>query len=319
MLRVSAALAPGIIVYAWIFGFGVAIQCLVALGAAVATEALMLRWRRRPIAPALGDGSVAVTALLLAVSLSPLTPWWVTVAATVFAVAAAKHAFGGIGHTLFNPAMAGFAFALLTFPSQTNHWPAAPGTGSVALLRTQASVVFGADREQLDAISGATALNHMKTRLGLMEMVSEIRAAPVYGTVGGRGWEWVAAAWLAGGIALLALGVIRWHVPAGFIAGMMLFSGLAWLLDSEAHAAPLFHLLTPGAMLGAFFIATDPVTGATSDRGRLVFGALIGALTWSLRTWGIYPDGVAFAVLFGNACAPLIDRFTAPRVLGARE
>lgn len=319
MLRVAAALAPGILACAWIFGPGVLIQCALAVVAGVTTEALMLCWRGRPLAPALGDGSVVVTALLIAVCLSPLSPWWLTITATVFAVALGKHAFGGIGHTLFNPAMAGFVFVLLCFPAQFNHWPAPPETGtSLPGLSQSLSLIFTPDAEEIDAASGASALNHMKSRLGLMEMVSEIRAAPVYGTLSGRGWEWIALFWLAGGMALLALGVIRWHIPAGFIAGMALFSGAAWMLDADAHAAPTFHLFTSGAMLGAFFIATDPVTAATSDRGRILYGALTGALTWMLRTWGIYPDGVAFAVLIGNACAPLIDRFTQPRVLGAR-
>lgn len=314
MVRVAAALLPGILVYAGIFGPGIIIQCVLAMATAVATEAVMLRWRDRPLAPALGDGSVLVTGLLLALCLSPLSPWWATVLATVFAVALGKHAFGGLGQNLFNPAMAGFVFVLLCFPAQMNQWPGAgtttPGLGD------SLSVIFVPGDTAVDAVSGASALNHMKSRLGLMEMVSEIRAEPIYGNAGGRGWEWIALAWLAGGLALLALGLIRWHIPAGFIAGMTLFSGMAWLLDGEVYPAPLFHLATPAAMLGAFFIATDPVTAATSDRGRLIYGVLIGALACLLRMWGAYPDGVAFAVLIGNACAPVIDRFTQPRVLG---
>ena len=317
MVRVAAALVPGIFMYVWLFGPGVLVQCVLAMVTALATEAAILRWRRRPLRPALGDGSVMVTALLLALCLSPLSPWWATVIATVFAVALAKHAFGGLGRNLFNPAMAGFVFVLLCFPAQMNTWPAAPGAGVAAPgLATSVRLIFMPTPETVDAISGASALNRLKSRLGLMEMVSEIRAGPEYGNFGGRGWEWIALAWLAGGVALLVLGVIRWQIPVGFIAGMVCVSGAAWLLNADAHAAPLFHLSTPGAMLGAFFIATDPVTAATSDRGRLVYGALIGILACVLRIWGIYPDGIAFAVLMGNACAPVIDRFTQPRVLG---
>lgn len=317
MLRAAAALVPGILVYAGIFGPGVLIQCALAMATALATEALVLRLRGRDVRGGLGDGSVIVTGLLLALCLSPLSPWWATVTATVFAVALGKHAFGGLGQNLFNPAMIGFVFVLLCFPAQMNQWPAAPAAGAAGPgLADSLSIILVPTAEKVDAVSGASALNHMKSRLGLMEMVSEIRTDPVYGALSGRGWEWIAVAWLAGGVALLALGIIRWHIPAGFIAGMTLFSGSTWLLDADVYAAPLFHLFTPGAMLGAFFIATDPVTAATSDRGRLVYGALIGVLACMLRTWGIYPDGVAFAVLFGNACAPLIDRFTQPRVLG---
>lgn len=318
MGSVALALAPGVVVYAWLFGPGVLLQCVLACAAAVATEALVLRLRRRAVAPVLGDCSALVTGLLLGVTLSPLSPWWATVLAVVFAVGLAKHAFGGLGQNLFNPAMAGFVFVLLCFPAQMNRWPAAPvADGAPPGVTTAAAVVFAPDAADVDALSGASALNHLKSRLGLMEMVGEIRTAPAFGTLSGRGWEWVALAWLAGGIALLALGVIRWHIPAGFIGGMVLVSGTAWMLDADVHASPLFHLLTPGAMLGAFFIATDPVTAATSDRGRIAYGLLVGALACVLRVWGAYPDGVAFAVLLGNACAPLIDRFTQPRVLGA--
>jgi electron transport complex protein RnfD len=317
MSRVAAALVPGILVYVWIFGPGVLVQCVLAVIAAVAAEALILRWRGRPLRPALGDGSVMVTGLLLALCLSPLSPWWATLIATVVAVALGKHAFGGLGQNLFNPAMVGFVFVLLCFPAQMNQWPAAPAAGMAAPGLTESlGIIFAPSAEAVDAVSGASALNHMKSRLGQMEMVSEIRTGPVYGNFGGRGWEWIALAWLAGGVALLVIGLIRWHIPAGFIAGMTCFSGVTWLLDADVYASPLFHLSTPGAMLGAFFIATDPVTAATSDRGRLVYGALIGILACLLRTWGIYPDGIAFAVLIGNACAPVIDRFTQPRVLG---
>jgi electron transport complex protein RnfD len=317
MARVAAALVPGILVYAGIFGPGVLLQCVLALVAAVLTEALILRWRRRLLRPALGDGSVMVTALLLALCLSPLSPWWATLTATVFAVALGKHAFGGLGQNLFNPAMAGFVFVLLCFPAQMNKWPAAPAADTAAPgVMASLDMIFAPTQESVDAVSGASALNHLKSRLGLMEMVSEIRTDPEYGNVGGRGWEWIALAWFAGGVALLLLGVIRWHIPAGFIAGMTCVSGAPWLLNADVYASPLFHLATPGAMLGAFFIATDPVTAATSDRGRLVYGAIVGVLACLLRIWGIYPDGVAFAVLIGNACAPVIDRFTQPRVLG---
>ena len=317
MVRVAAALVPGILVYLWIFGPGVLIQCVLAMATAVATEALILRWRGRPIRTALGDGSVIVTGLLLALCISPLTPWWVTLMATVFAVALGKHAFGGLGQNLFNPAMAGFVFVLLCFPAPMNKWPAVPAAGAPAPgLMNSLGVIFVPKAEAVDAVSGASALNHMKSRLGLMEMVSEIRSDPVYGNFGGRGWEWIAMAWLAGGVALLVLGVIRWHIPAAFIAGLTGVSGITWLMNADVYAAPVFHLATPGAMLGAFFIATDPVTAATSDRGRLAYGVLIGILTCLLRIWGIYPDGIAFAVLIGNACAPVIDRYTQPRVLG---
>jgi electron transport complex protein RnfD len=146
--------------------------------------------------------------------------------------------------------------------------------------------------------------------------VTEITQSAVFGSLGGRGWEWVTAAYLAGGLYLLARRVISWHVPAATLGGLTICTLVLWLLDPVAHAAPLQHLLSGGLMLGAFFIATDPVSGCTSNLGRLWFGAGVGIITLVIRQWGGYPDGVAFAVLLMNMAAPLIDRYTRPRVYG---
>jgi electron transport complex protein RnfD len=146
--------------------------------------------------------------------------------------------------------------------------------------------------------------------------MEELRAGPAFGTIGGAGTEWINLAALAGGAWLLTRRVIRWHIPAAMLAGLAVPAALAHALDPGAHAGAAFHLATGATMLGAFFIATDPVSAATSDRGRLVYGAAIGLLTWVIRTWGTYPDGVAFAVLIANAFVPLIDRYTVPRIHG---
>jgi electron transport complex protein RnfD len=316
MLRVAAALLPGLAAYVLNFGIGVVIQCLLAVTFAVATEYVMLKLRRRPVHLHLADGSVIVTALLLALCMSPLTPWWITLLAAVFAVGLAKHAFGGLGHNLFNPAMAGYAFVLLCFPAQMNLWPAAP---AVAEPGISAAAYLGAiflPGTDVDAVSGATALGRMKSQLGLMEMVSEIRSEAIFGTLGGSGWEWVAAGYFIGGILLLVLGVIRWQIPAAMLAALFAVSAVFHIYDSDVYASPLFHLFAGATLLGAFFIATDPVTASTTPRGRILYGALIGVLAYLIRTWGAYPDGIAFAVLLGNATAPLIDHFTRPRVLG---
>lgn len=316
MLRVAAALVPGLAAYVLNFGIGVVIQCLLAVGFAMAAEYLVLRLRRRPAGLHLQDGSAAVTALLFALCLSPLTPWWITLTGAVFAIALAKHAFGGLGHNLFNPAMAGYAFVLLCFPAQMNLWPAAPdlaAPGITATAYTDAIFLPGAD---VDALSGATALGRMKSQLGAMEMVPEIRLEPVFGRLAGSGWEWVAAGYLAGGILLLAFKVIRWQIPAAMLGALFAVSAAFHIYDSDVYAPPLFHLFAGATLLGAFFIATDPVTASTTPRGRILYGALIGVLAYLIRTWGALPDGIAFAVLIGNAAAPLIDHFTRPRVLG---
>jgi len=316
MLRVGAALLPGLAAYALNFGIGVIIQCLLAVAVAIATEWLMLTLRGRPVAAHLGDGSAIVTGLLVALCLSPLTPWWITVLAVVFAIAIAKHAFGGLGHNLFNPAMAGYAFVLLSFPAQMNLWPAAPATVEHAPSAAAYFAAIFSPGAPIDALSGATALGHMKSQLGLMAMVSEIRTEPMFGTLAGSGWEWVAAGWLAGGVGLLALGVIRWQIPVAMLAALFAAGAVFHIYDSDVYAPPLFHLFAGATLLGAFFIATDPVTASTTPRGRLIYGGLIGLLAYVVRTWGAFPDGIAFAVLIGNAAAPLIDHFTRPRVLG---
>jgi electron transport complex protein RnfD len=156
----------------------------------------------------------------------------------------------------------------------------------------------------------------MQTQLAGMHMISEIRAAPLYGSLGGRGWEWINAAFLAGGLALVILRLIPWQIPLAMLACLAAVSLVFHLYDPDVYAAPLFHLFSGGTMLGAFFIATDPVTAAGTPRGRLVYAALIGILAYGIRVFGAYPDGIAFAVLGANAFAPLIDYLSRPRVLG---
>ncbi|MBI2992570.1 MAG: RnfABCDGE type electron transport complex subunit D [Gammaproteobacteria bacterium] len=317
MLRVALALLPGILLYAWYFGIGILIQCVLAACFALALEALLLKLRGRPVGLFLRDGSAVVTGLLLALCIPPTTPWWMVLTGIIFAIAAAKHAFGGIGYNPFNPAMAGFVFVLLCFPREMNSWPAAPGTLETGLgLGDSLRAIFLPGREMVDATSGATALGYMKSRLGLMGMISEIRADPVFGTFGGRGWEWISAGFLAGGIALLVMGIVKWHIPAAMLIALTTVSTGFHLYDADVYASPIFHLFGGATMLGAFFVATDPVSASTTPRGRLIYGALIGTLTYVIRVWGAYPDGIAFAVLLGNAAAPLIDHHTRPRVLG---
>jgi electron transport complex protein RnfD len=139
---------------------------------------------------------------------------------------------------------------------------------------------------------------------------------PIFGHYGGTGFEWLAAAFLLGGVVLWGLRIISWQVPLAFLAGVWLTAGFLHFFDAGRFGAPWFHLFAPSVMLGAFFIATDPVTGATTPRGRLIFGLGAGFLTIVIRTWGGYPDGVAFAILLMNLCVPLIDQYTQPRVYG---
>ncbi len=312
MMLVCLALLPGILAYLYFFGWGIAIQLTLALAFAVLLEYLMLRLQNRPIEIFLKDGSAIVTALLLSLCLSPLVPWWVTFSGVAFAIVIAKHVYGGLGQNPFNPAMAGYVFVILCFPSELVTWPSLQHPDIGAYL----AAIFNGDSPRLDAVSGATALQQLKSELGLMNMVSEIRQGPLFGQVAGEGWEWIAAMYALGGVFLLFSGVIRWHLPAGVLLGMFLTSLVFNIYDSDVYASPLFHLCAGGTMLCAFFIATDPVTSPSTVKGKLVFGFMIGVIAYVIRNWGGYPDGIAFAVLIANACTPCIEHYTRPRVVG---
>lgn len=296
MLQVLAALVPVAAVQAWLYGPRVLVLVALATAVALACEAGALALRRRASGPFLRDGSVVVTAALLALAVPPSLPGWLLAFGTAVAVLLAKHAYGGLGQNPFNPAMVGYAALLVSFPVEMTRWP-----------------VPGAD---WDAVTGATALDALRTGLRESYTMGEIRAGAAFGTVGAAGSEWVNLAALAGGLFLLARGVIRWQIPVAMLAGLAVPAALAHWLDPGAHPGALFHLASGATLLGAFFIATDPVSAATSDRGRLYFGAGIGLLTWVIRSFGGYPDGVAFAVLLMNLAVPLLDRHTVPRIHG---
>ncbi|MDH3713156.1 MAG: RnfABCDGE type electron transport complex subunit D [Gammaproteobacteria bacterium] len=313
MCDVILALLPGTALYVWWFGFGVLVQICLAIVTALVCEAIVCGLRRKPMRQTLGDLSAIVTAWLLALCIPSLAPWWLIVSGTAFAVVLVKHAYGGLGTNIFNPAMAGYAALLISFPVPMTQWPG----GDAATLDLAACLaVIGANTTALDGLTAATALDYAKTQLLLERGFDAMRGEPVFGTLASNGWEWIAVGHLGGGLWLLWRGVIRWQIPAAMLAALLLSALLFHLLDAQRYASPLFHLFAGATVLGAFFIATDPVTAATSPRGRLVFATGIGALVYVIRTWGGYPDGVAFAVLVMNMAAPAIDYFAAPRVLG---
>ena len=322
MRQVIYALLPAIVLYSIFFGIGIIINCLIATAVAVGTEIVALLLRRRPVELFIKDNSAIVTAILLAFCLPSLTPWWVTATGSFFAIAVAKHLYGGLGFNVFNPAMVGYVVLIVSFPEEMSHWTA-PNVGDIdyqapTALMTLQYMLTGAlpDGMTIDAITRATPLNSIKMELGLMRTVDEIRTNPSFGEFGGRGWEVINAVIALGGFWLLYRGIIRWHTPVAMIGTLFALAFLASILDSSIHPGPFFHLFSGGTLLCAFFIATDPVSGATTDAGKLIFGAGVGALTFIFRTWGIYPDGVSFSVLLMNMAAPLIDRYTRPRVYG---
>lgn len=323
MLQVLAATLPGIVLLSWLFGWGTLINLLLACSVALLVEAAILRLRRRPVGFYLNDGSALVTGWLLALALPPYAPWWLVLVATGFALIFGKHLYGGLGQNPFNPAMLGYAVVLVSFPLEMTSWPVPRGIEELQpALNATLGLVEGLQRVlapaslPADGWASATALDIVKNNNALT--LTELRnSEPALGSFASRGWEWVALAWLAGGLFLIRRRVISWHAPVGMLAALGLMSLLFWNgSGSASNGSPLFHLLGGATMLGAFFIITDPVTCATSARGRLVFGAGVGILVYVIRIWGNYPDAVAFAVLLMNLCAPTIDYYTTPRTYG---
>jgi electron transport complex protein RnfD len=326
MLQVILALIPGTIAMVWYFGWGVIINMALAGAFAVAAEAAAMKLRGRPILPAVGDLSAVVTALLLAIAIPPTLPWWLTLIGTLFAILIVKQFFGGLGYNPFNPAMAAYVFLLISYPVAMTTWlpPSVPdlleARDLVALsFADSARVIFTGELpagHTWDAVSSATPLDEMRTQLDQNRTIAEIRDSPLWGDFGGRGWEWVGNWFLLGGLLLLWRRVITWHIPVSMLTGLLVAAGIFWMYDPQSHPFPAFHLFSGGAILGAFFIATDPVTACTTKKGQLLYGAAIGVLVFVIRTWGGYPDAVAFAVLLMNIAAPTIDQYTQPRVFG---
>lgn len=286
MLQVAAALIPGVLVLIWWQGSRWLGQLTVAVATAYACEAAVLLMRKKPLAP-LRDGSVLITALLLALSLPVLAPWWLVALGTAFAVLLGKHLYGGLGQNPFNPAMVGFAILLISFPALMGGMPAAP-------------VALGS----VDATSAATLLDHSRTL--------RIAGESLHALYPPWQQQLLAAAWLAGGIWLTTTRAADYRLLASTLIGATICA-LAFWLGGATTLNPYAQLGSGAIIFGACFIATDPVTAATTPLGRWLYGILVGALAIAIRNLGNFPDGVAFAILIGNALVPLIDPLTQPR------
>ncbi len=326
MLLLLCAL-PGLIAQVVFFGWGTLIQLGLAISVALVAEMRILLCRKRNPLPALKDGSAIVTAWLLAVAIPAYAPWWIIVIGTLFAIVLAKHLYGGLGHNLFNPAMVGYVVLLISFPVQMTSWPDplhftlayVPITDAIHLIFT------GYDhngfsllqlRESFDGVSMATPLDAMKTGFSQDLIRQDILANEPFVKGNTTSWIWINFMYLIGGLIMLRLRIIIWYIPVAMLTSLGLLS-LGASLFFASTSMPLWTQLFSGAtMLGAFFIATDPVSASTTVKGRLIYGALIGVVVFVIRQWGGYPDGVAFAVLIANMCVPLIDDVTRPRTYG---
>ena len=316
MLWVILAALPGLLAQTLFFGWGNLINVIWCVVLAMTTEAAILKLRDKPIVFFLRDNTAAVTGLLLALSLPQLAPWWVSGIAVITAIVVAKQLYGGLGSNPFNPAMVGYALVLVSFPvAMTTNWaePATLWAGAPG-FRDTLSTIFSASQTAIDGWTMATPLDEYKHKIAT-HTAAEVLQHPTFGDQVARGWEWVNLAFLLGGLVLIGLKIITWHIPVAFLAGIGVMS-LAFGSNADQYAPLQLHLLAGGTMLGAFFIATDPVSAATSHQGKLIYGASIGILIYLIRTWGNYPDAVAFSVLLMNFAVPFIDHYTPPRTYG---
>jgi electron transport complex protein RnfD len=271
----------------YFFGFNAILVILTSVLAAVAAEYLIKLWRKKKFVM---DGSAVITGLLLALTLPPTIPLWMVALGSIFAIAIAKEAFGGLGHNIFNPALAGRAFMQLSFPAQMSIWIAPSGFSP-------------------DAVTSASPLSDTFKQIGSnLDLYIDM----LFGNISGSLGETSALLLLAGGILLITLRIIDWRTPAAFI-------GATVLLSLALGQDPIYQVLSGGLMIGAFFMATDYVTSPMTRTGKIIFGAGAGIITVIIRLYGGYPEGVCYAILLMNAAVPLIERYTQPRPYGLKK
>ena len=305
MYNVVAALAPGALVGIYVFGFPALKMIITCIIFAILSEYFFQKIAKRKVT--ISDGSAVVTGLLLAMNLPSAAPWWVGALGSVIAIIIGKQVFGGLGHNPFNPALVARVFLLISFPVQMTKWMK-PAVGSFF---------------HPDMVTEATPLGLVKEDIllhGHIVNASKVSLFDLFvGNVGGCIGEVSALALIAGGIYLIYRGYVRWQIPVFFILTVFVFTGIFWLIDPSKYINPMYHVLSGGLMLGAFFMATDMVTSPITEKGMIIFGIGCGLLTSIIRLWGGYPEGVSFAILLMNACVPIIDRFTRPKKFGVIE
>ncbi|MFC3120567.1 electron transport complex subunit RsxD [Agaribacter flavus] len=329
MRIVMLACVPGILAQTWFFGFGILIQIVICVLSAVLAESVIVELRKKNTERVVKDYSAALTGLLLAICLPPLAPWWIAVIGSSFAIVIVKQLYGGLGYNLFNPAMAAYVMLLISFPVEMTSWlpPTSLSEQNYSLWDAIHTVFTGFTangysvdqlRSGIDGVTMATPLDHVRTQLQQSYTVQEAMSANIFSGSNGVAWAPVALAYAIGGLILIKAKIINWHIPVSMIVGGLLAALVLYSIDSSVYASPWFHLVNGSLIFGAFFIATDPVSASTTNKGRLIFGALIGIWTILIRTWGNYPDAIAFAVILMNMAVPLIDYYTRPRTYGHR-
>ncbi len=328
MFSVIIALIPAAMVSVYLYGWLAVFLLTLCIGTSLLTEHISLRLTGKDPAR-VWDGSAALTGLLLALVLPAAIPWWMAIFASVFAIVIGKQLYGGLGYNLFNPALAARIVLLISFPLHMTSWLIPMHIGATLdMYNFATSLQFfflgpEAIKQTWDAVTMATPLGYVKTELSQGVTVSAALVNYNYSTLhafigyeAGSLGEGSALALLMGGIWLIARHTISWHIPVSYLLTVAVLAWLFNLIDPDAYAPPLFHLLAGGLILCAFFMATDPVSSPSSGVGKLAFGFGCGLLTWVIRTYGNYPEGAMFAVLLMNCAVPLIDHYIRPRVYG---
>ena len=307
MQDVLIALAPSMLVAVYFYGLSAIKLLLVAVIACMGAEFLIQKYLMRTKVT-VTDLSAAVTGVLLALNLPPTAPWWVIVIGSVVAIGVAKMTFGGLGHNIFNPALVGRVFLLISFPVVMTDW-------------TVPSSWF---RPGVDAVTGATPLALIKEGLAQGQTVEQILSANpdltygqmLFARAGGSAGEASALAIILGFVYLLIRRVIRPHIPVTIILTVAVMSGIFWLIDPSQYTDPLFNILTGGVLLGSVFMATDYVTSPMTTKGMVIYGVGIGIITVLIRFFGSYPEGVSFAILIMNSIVPLLNKYIKPARFG---
>ena len=309
MRNVVYALLPAAMFAVYAFGLAALVLLTTAVLTCVATEHILCRATGR--ASTINDWSVVITGLIYGLTLPPGLPLWMVVLGGVIAVGLGKFLFGGLGYNLFNPALVGRAFLLATFPTAMTTWTSVLGAERFHTLPSS-TLSFPFAEPVYDTVSGATPLAAFKFAhqpTGTLDLF--------LGMTGGSTGETPALLLLAGGVYLMARQMMNWRIPAGIFTAALLFSALFHSLDPQTYPAPLFTLFSGGLMLGALFMATDMVASPVTGTGCFIYGLLIGTVVMVIRLWGGMPEGVMYAILFGNAISPLIDRWIQPITYGS--
>ncbi len=302
MYRVVYAMIPALLWSVFVFGLDALRVTLIAVVACLAFEYLIQKYLMK-IKPMVTDGSALITGILLAFNVPANLPWWIIIIGALAAVGIGKLSFGGLGSNIFNPALVGRVFLLISFPVQMTAWP---------VIR----------EKEVDGLTSATPLALIKDGISSGTPVSQLTEAlpsstdMLLGNMSGSLGEVSALLLILGGLYMLYKRVISWHIPVSVIGTVAVVAAMFWLIDPQNYVNPLYHILTGGLMLGAVFMATDMVTSPMTPKGQLIFGAGIGIITISIRLFGAYPEGISFAILIMNAFTPLINNYVKPKRFG---